>query len=174
MSTLKKALLVIDMLNDFIHKDGSLYVGESSKLVKNIAKRIKEHRDSGNTIIYIMDNHLEHDKEFKMFPSHCVAGEWGSEIVPELAPLKGDYLISKRRYSAFFGTDLDLTLRELDIKEIEMVGVCTQICLLYTGADARMRNYDVVVHRNSASSFNQEAHEFALKEMESTLGIKVI
>lgn len=171
---MKKALLVIDMLNDFINEKGSLYVGQAPELVKNIAKRIEEHRKDGNPIIYIMDNHLEDDKEFEMFPSHCLAGQWGSEIIPELAPKKGDYLISKRRYSAFFGTDLDLTLRELDIKEIEMVGVCTQICLLYTGADARMRNYEVLVQKDSVASFDPEAHKFALKEMETTLGVKVI
>ncbi|NCC82459.1 MAG: cysteine hydrolase, partial [Clostridia bacterium] len=101
---MKKALLVIDMLNDFINEKGSLYIGKAPKLISNISERIKEHRDNGNPIIYIMDKHLENDEEFNMFPSHCIAGEWGSEIVAELAPKKGDYLIGKRRYSAFFGT----------------------------------------------------------------------
>ena len=171
---MKKTLLVIDMLNDFINEKGSLYIGKAPKLISNISERIKEHRDNGNPIIYIMDKHLENDEEFNMFPSHCIAGEWGSEVVPELAPKKGDYLIGKRRYSAFFGTDLDRTLRELDIKEIELTGVCTNICLLYTAADARMLNYDVVLHKECASSFDMEAHNFALKEMDKTLGVKVI
>lgn len=83
---MKKVLLVIDMLNDFINKDGALFIGDAPNLVKNIATRIKENRQEGNPIIYIMDKHLENDKEFNMFPAHCIAGEWGSEIVPELTP----------------------------------------------------------------------------------------
>jgi len=94
--------------------------------------------------------------------------------VAELAPQEGDLKIYKRRYSAFFGTDLDLTLRELGVTEVELVGVCTQICVLYTAADARMLNYDVTVRRNCVASFDPQAHEFALKEMEKTLGVKVI
>jgi nicotinamidase-related amidase len=67
-----------------------------------------------------------------------------------------------------------LTLRELNVTELELAGVCTQICVLYTAADARMLNYDVTVRRECVASFDPEAHEFALKEMERTLGVKVI
>jgi len=54
-----------------------------------------------------------------------------------------------------------------------LVGVCTNICVLYTAVDARMRNYSVTVIKEGVASFSQEAHEFALKEMENTLGVKI-
>jgi len=168
-----RALLVIDMLNDFLEKNGSLYIGDSDQVIKNVASRIKEYRSAGNPIIYIMDNHTPQDAEFRMFPPHCLAGEHGADVVEVLAPEKGDFLIYKRRYSGFFGTDLDLTLRELGVTQLELAGVCTQICILYTAADARMLNYEVEVRKDCTASFDAEAHEFALKEMKNTLGVSV-
>ncbi len=91
-----------------------------------------------------------------------------------MAPREGDFQVYKRRYSAFFGTDLDLTLRELGVTELELVGVCTQICVLYTAADARMLNYNITVRKECVASFDEDAHAFALKEMEKTLGVKVL
>lgn len=170
----KKALLVIDMLNDFVKPDGALYIGEAAQRVaKEVEAIIDKARREGMPVIYICDNHRADDAEFNMFKPHCVKGTKGAEIVEELAPQPGDYIIPKRRYSAFFGTDLDATLREMGVSELVLVGVCTNICVLYTAADARMLNYDVTVVRNAVASFSQEAHEFALKEMESTLGVKV-
>ncbi|MFO7294708.1 MAG: isochorismatase family cysteine hydrolase [Clostridia bacterium] len=170
----KKALLVIDMLNDFVKPDGALYIGEAAQRVaKEVEAIIDKARQEGMPVIYICDNHRADDAEFNMFKSHCVKGTKGAEIVEELAPQPGDYIIPKRRYSAFFGTDLDATLREMGVSELVLVGVCTNICVLYTAADARMLNYDVTVVRNAVASFSEEAHEFALKEMESTLGVKV-
>jgi nicotinamidase/pyrazinamidase len=169
-----KALLVIDMLKDFLDKDGALSIGDSEKLIQNVTSRLKEWREEGNAVIYIMDRHLPQDAEFKMFRPHCLAGEKGGEVIGELAPREEDYKIYKRRYSAFFGTDLDLTLRELGVTELELVGVCTNICVLYTAADARMLNYDVTVRKNCVASFDEKAHEFALGELEKTLGAKVI
>lgn len=170
----KKALLVIDMLNDFIKPDGALYIGEAAQRVtKEVEAIIDKARQEGMPVIYICDNHRADDAEFNMFKSHCVKGTKGAEIVEELSPRPADYIILKRRYSAFFGTDLDATLREMGVSEVVLVGVCTNICVLYTAADARMLNYDVTVVRNAVASFNREAHEFALKEMETTLGVKV-
>lgn len=172
-----KALLVIDMLRDFLDKEGSLYIGaDSGAVIENVAARLKEWRqnEGENPVIYIMDSHLRHDPEFEMFPVHCLAGEWGGEIIDVLAPRENDFLICKRRYSAFYGTDLDLTLREKSVQKLELAGVCTQICVLYTAADARMRHYDVTVRKDCVASFDRAAHEFALNEMEKTLGVKMI
>jgi len=171
---LAMALLVIDMLRDFLDEDGALSIGDAKQIIRNVAKRTEEWRASGNPVIYILDRHLPDDAEFKMFPPHCLAGERGGEVVDELAPREGDIRIYKRRYSAFFGTDLDLTLRELGVTEVELAGVCTQICVLYTAADARMLNYEVTVRRECVASFDEKAHEFALQEMEKTLGVKVL
>ena len=168
---MKEALIVIDMLNDFIKKDGCLYCGEEAeKIVSAIQKEIAAFRKKRMPLVYVCDQHLPSDLEFKMFPQHCLVGSKGAEIISELSPQKKDLVIPKRRFSAFFQTDLDLTLRELGVNRLVLVGVCTNICLLYTAADARMRNYKVTILKNCVASFDLSAHKFALREMEKTLG----
>lgn len=170
-----KALLVIDMLKDFIDVDGALTTGPAGKeLISFIKERIDEFRERNYPIIYICDNHEKDDKEFDMFPPHCIARTEGSEIIGELEVRNGDKIIKKRRYSAFYGTDLDLYLREKKVDEIYLVGVCTNICVLYTAADARNVGYKVNIYKEGVASFDEEAHKFALKEAENTLGCKLI
>lgn len=170
-----KALLVIDMLNDFINENGSLYTGEAGKnIIGFVVNKIKTFRGNGYQVIYICDNHENDDKEFEMFHPHCIANSEGSKIINELDVKKGDKVIKKRRYSSFFGTDLDLYLREKEIDELYLVGVCTNICVLYTAADARNLGYNVNIYKDGVASFNQEAHYFALNEAKSTLGCKIL
>jgi len=169
-----KALVVIDMLKDFINADGKLSIGPAAtNVVKAIARRIDEARAAGWPVIYVCDRHTEDDPEFGMFPPHCVAGTPGAEVVDELRPRPGDKVIPKRRFSGFFQTDLDLTLRELGVGRLRLVGVCTNICVLYTAADARMRGYEVEVPRDKVASFDPGAHEWALGQMEKVLGVRV-
>jgi nicotinamidase-related amidase len=170
-----KALLVIDMLKDFIDLDGALSTGPAGKDIINFVKeKVVDFRGNDDPIVFICDNHEIDDKEFDMFPSHCVAGSSGSKIIEELDVRKTDKIIRKRRYSAFYGTDLDLYLREKGVDEIYLVGVCTNICVLYTAADARNISYKVNIYKDGVASFDEEAHKFALKEVESTLGCKVL
>lgn len=170
-----KALIVVDMLVDFIDPDGALYIGpEAGKLVTAVRTRLEDYRSAGDMIIFSCDRHLEDDREFEMFPAHSLAGSGGGKIISALAPQKGERVIYKRRFSAFFGTDLDLSLREKGIGAIELVGCVTQICILYTAAEARMLNYRVSVPREAVASFDREAHLFALQEMEKTLGVTLI
>lgn len=171
---MKKAILVIDMLVDFVTPEGALFCGpEAQAIIPRIKEVLAQARKDGMPVVYICDRHHPDDPEFEMFPAHCVAGTPGAEVHQELAPQPGDPVIPKRRYSGFFGTDLDLTLRELGVGELELVGVCTNICVLYTAADGRMRNYRVRVRRDCVASFDEEVHRFALREMEKTLGVEV-
>lgn len=170
-----KALLVIDMLKDFINEGGALETGpDGREIVPFVKEKIQEYRNLNYPIIYICDNHEIDDKEFDMFPPHCVKGTQGSEIIDELQVLDSDKIIFKRRYSAFYGTDLDLYLREKQIDEISIVGVCTNICVLYTSADARNISYKVNVYKDGVASFDRGAHDFALKEIEGTLGCSLV
>lgn len=170
-----KALVVIDMLNDFILKDGRLYSGErAEKIVDFINEKIQEFRKNKYPIIFICDSHEKDDSEFNMFPPHCINGEYGSKIVESINVEPNDKIIKKRRYSGFFGTELDLYLREKNIDQLYLVGVCTNICVLYTAADARNLGYTVNIYESGVASFDEEAHKFALKEAKNTLGCNII
>src|SRR5216683_5742722 len=110
---MKRALVVVDMIEDFVHEGGALYCGPSmARIVPVIQKEIAHARDASEPVVYLTDNHLPDDAEFQMFPPHAIAGTKGAEIVSEVAPVAGDVVIPKRRYSGFFGTVLDITLRE--------------------------------------------------------------
>jgi nicotinamidase-related amidase len=167
-------LVVIDMLRDFVEAGGALYIGPAAEQVKpRVRAALAAARAEGKTVVYVCDRHRPDDAEFAMFPPHCLEGTPGAEVVPELAPAPGEIVIPKRRYSGFFGTDLDTTLREKAVEELWLCGVCTNICVLYTAAEARMRGYRVVVLREAVGSFSVAAHRFALEEMEKTLGCQL-
>jgi nicotinamidase-related amidase len=171
----RRALLVIDMIEDFVREGGALYCGPSmAQIVPVIKGELERARSSGELVVYLKDDHLPDDAEFAQFPPHAIAGTKGAEIVPELAPRSGDIVVPKRRYSGFFGTDLDITLRERDVDTLRLVGDCTNICVLYTAADARNLGYAVEVVRDGVTSFDLEAHADALRELEKTLGATIL
>jgi nicotinamidase/pyrazinamidase len=172
---MKRALVVIDMIEDFAHEGGALYCGPSmNRIIPVIQGELARARAAREPVVYLTDNHLPDDAEFKVFPPHAIAGTKGAEIIPELAPEDDDDVIPKRRYSGFFGTDLDITLRERAVDTLRLVGDCTNICVLYTAADARNLGYAVEVVREGVTSFDEEAHLDALRELEKTLGAKVV
>ena len=172
---MKRALVVVDMIEDFVREGGALYCGPSmAKILPVIQQEIARARSTREPVVYLTDKHLPDDAEFQMFPPHAIAGTKGAQIVPELAPAADDLVIPKRRYSGFFGTDLDITLRERGVDTLRLVGDCTNICVLYTAADARNLGYAVEVVERGVTSFDEEAHRDALRELEKTLGAKVL
>jgi len=163
------------MIHDFADQDGALYCGPSMpRVIEVITREISRARSAKEPVVYLTDDHFPDDAEFAMFPPHAIHGTKGAEIIPQLAPANGDVVIPKRRYSGFFGTDLDITLRERGIDTLRLVGDCTNICVLYTAADARNLGYAVEVVREGVTSFDLEAHADALRELERTLGAKVV
>ena len=172
---MKRALVVIDMIEDFAHEGGALYCGPSmERIIPVIKNELARARSAREPVVYLTDNHVPDDAEFKVFAPHAIAGTKGAEIIPELAPEDDDDVIPKRRYSGFFGTDLDITLRERGVDTLRLVGDCTNICVLYTAADARNLGYAVEVLREGVTSFDEEAHHDALRELEKTLGAKIV
>jgi nicotinamidase/pyrazinamidase len=171
----KRALVVVDMIEDFVREDGALYCGPSiAKVVPVIQRELERARSAAEPVVYLTDEHLPDDAEFAHVPPHAIKGTKGASIVPELAARAGDVVIPKRRFSGFFGTDLDITLRERGVDTLRLVGDCTNICVLYTAADARNLGYAVEVLRDGVTSFDLEAHADALRELEKTLGATIL
>ena len=107
------ALIIIDLLNDFMRPQGALYIGDHVQpLIQFCQELINQKRKENYTIIYSCDTHWENDEEFLLFPPHAIRGSWGQKIIEEVKPQEGEFIIQKRRFSAFFGTELDLLLRE--------------------------------------------------------------
>jgi nicotinamidase-related amidase len=170
-----QTLIIVDMLNDFIHPDGALYCGKSAQeIVPVIARRLEQCRKAGDTVIYLQDSHTADDKEFEKFPPHCVAGTWGNRVIDALKPDDGERIIAKTRYSGFYGTDLDRVLTQLRPNRVIVVGVCTSICVMDTVGDLVNRDYSVTVPANAVADFDREAHMFSLKRMEKIYGAQIV
>jgi nicotinamidase-related amidase len=170
-----KALLVIDMLRDFILPDGALYCGdEARRIVPFIRGKIEEFHRRRDLVVFIRDSHRPDDLEFRMFPKHSVKGTEGAKIIDDLPVEKSDVLVEKTRYSSFYNTDLERVLRAHQIEEVEVVGVCTSICVMDTVGDLRNRDYPVVVYRQGVADFDPEAHAFSLRRMEKIYGARVV
>jgi len=168
-------LIIIDMLNDFIDPEGALYCGESARaIIPDIKTRLDLYRSADRGVIFLQDAHSPDDKEFEKFPPHCVAGTWGSEIIAALAPFPNDHVIPKRRYSGFYDTRLDQVLSALRPAQVEVVGVCTSICVMDTVGGLVNRDYAVQVPRSGVADFDPEAHAYALQRMERIYGAKIV
>ena len=169
-----RAVIVVDMLRGFLEDGYPLYCGAKAReIIPNVQQLLKSMQEEGAEIIYLADTHDPDDKEFRMFPPHCIGGTAESEIIPELLIYPG-IVIPKRRYSGFYDTDLEEKLAEIEPEEVVVVGVCTDICVMHTVAGLRNRDYPTVVYADCVASFDQEAHEFALKHIENILGAKVM
>ncbi len=170
-----KALVVVDMQKDFCYPNGALFMGEHVKTIFKPLRKVVEHaRSKKIPIIFTQDWHREDDAEFKIWPKHCIAGSEGAEIIDELNPQPTDHYVKKRRYSAFFGTDLDLTLRELGVKKLFVAGVVTNICVLHTVGDAVLRGYEVAVLKDCTAALSDYDYEYAMKHMQNVFKAEII
>ncbi len=175
------AVLVVDMLNDFLEPDGAMPLPEGQALYAPIRQLLAAARQNEMPVIWVCDEHPPDDKEFDKRAVHCLLGSWGAEIVPGLERRDDEYRVAKRRYSGFFETDLDLRLRELGIRHIVLTGVVTNICVRSTAHDAFFRGYDVVIpeqcvaatsEREQASSlYDIDTHYGTVTGLDSVLGI---
>ena len=171
---LKKAIIIVDMLNDFVDENGALYCGDTARsIIPFIQERIMSYRDRKELVIYLQDSHDEDDKEFEKFPKHSVAGTWGSEVIPELSPQAGETVMPKKRYSGFYGTELENVLSSAGIAEVEVVGVCTSICVMDTVGGLANRDYKTTVPVKGVADFDPEMHQFSLQRMEKIYGADV-
>ena len=170
----KKALIIVDMLNDFINNNGALYCGDTARsIIPFIQEKLEAFRNRGDLVIYLQDSHDKNDKEFQRFPIHCVSGTRGSEIIHELTPKPGEKVIPKKRYSGFYGTDLESILESGGVDDVEVMGVCTSICVMDTVGGLANRDYKITVPVKGVADFDQNFHKFALKRMKQLYGAGV-
>ena len=144
----RTAVLVIDMLNDFCKPGGAMVLPGYEALVGPQNAVIAAARRAGAPVLFIADTHRRHmrdEREFRKRTPHCIEGTWGAEVIDDLDRRPEDPLVIKRRYSAFFNTDLHLTLMDLRAKYLVVMGVVTNICVRSTVHDAFFLGYEAVV-----------------------------
>lgn len=167
------ALLVIDAI-EAVGED-SLYDPDAATAAYRtaVARAVAACHAAGVPAIFCNDAHVRGlDRELELWGEHGIAGE--SRIFPEVEVGEGDIVIPKRRYSGFFQTDLDLTLRELGVTTVIAVGADTNICVLHTLADAYFNNYASVVVTDATMTFLCGTQEGALEHCEKCYGSQLV
>lgn len=169
------AILVINLLVDMVERGKPFPMPpEYGAILQRTVSFIQAAHQAGYPVIFIQDQHRPDDPEFSDFRAgqpHAVRGTEGSQLIPELFPLASfGYAVGKRRFSAFFGTDLDLYLREEGIRRLVLVGRPSNVCVLYSAADAFFRGYEVVAISDCLYSRTGAMHERAMREFAETMG----
>lgn len=157
------ALVVVDFQGGDLAD--SAYPGHAADAARRL---VAECRETGVPVVWIQEVHKPHlaDIGRELDGSegpHCIEGEPGTELLTGLSPAEDEFLIQKRRYSAFFATELDIVLRNYGVDSLLLIGGFTDICVLYTAVDAHQRDFRINVLSDVVAGSSDQAHDDALK-----------
>ena len=161
---MKPAIIVVDMLKDNLNDSPrNPYYQEGKEIIPNLQRLLKEGRRRGFPVIFACDSFLEGDFIFRSrMKVHSLRGTQGAEVIDDLRPEPADMILPKRRFSAFFKTDLDQTLRVLGMDTIIVTGMTTEVCVLMTAMDGLSHDFSVILLEDCSASRNKEFHQGCL------------
>ncbi len=192
----KTVLVIVDMQNEFVNPRGKIYTGPSaSRSVARISKLLNEARRLGMRVVHVMAVYDKGDPRFSEHPKAkfdkggCLAGSWGAEIVPELAPLPSEPVVRKASYDCWFNTTMEDTLRKVglgydhDISvhrnragndfSAVITGTVSNVCVEKAVIGFFLRGYQVIVPSDCISAKSRYAQEWALRQFTSLYRAKI-
>lgn len=168
------ALLIVDMVNDFVSRDGAMYVAGAEEIIPTIRQIADEARSMESPVIYICDSSNISGTESGAWPRHIENGTRGIKIVPQLSPAPSDFIVRKHQYSPPFSTDLDLLLRELGVTKLVLVGTAVDICIYFIAQDAHKKGYQIIVPQGCVVALSEGDKEISLEQMEQIFDAEII
>lgn len=169
------ALLILDMVSDFEFTDGGKLFANAIKAAANLARLRERARKSGVPVIFVNDNFGKWEKDFSSFVRSIVkSSEMGKRIVEVIGPGSGDYHILKPQRSGFYGTPLEVLLLTMNVSDLIITGVTTDICVLFTAHDAYMRGYELQVPSDCTAAVTAAYHKNALSLMKRVVYAKTV
>ncbi len=185
------ALVVIDMQNDFIAKEGLIAregrdVSQAEVMAQELPKLLKSAREVGVFVVfvrnvyttennfYLSDVWLEQAARkrnggYTRIPV-CAANSWSGDFYGDVRPLPGEPIVTKHRYSAFHNTDLDTILRANGIRTVVLTGVVTNVCVETSAREAFVRDYYVAVVKDGTAAYSQADHDMTLLNIDRFFG----
>ena len=166
----KAALVVIDLQRGIVDRDTEPY--STADVVSRSAKLAKAFRSKGLPVVLVnvTGGAPGRNDAAKSAPARpAPAANW-AELVPELDTREGDILVTKQRWGAFHGTDLDARLRELDVTQIVLTGVATSIGVESTARFAYEYGYNIALVTDAMTDMSAEAHENSVERIFPRLG----
>ena len=170
----RACLLVIDMQNEFLRKDGAVFFHYADEIIPNVKRVIAASRKASIPVVFTGHAHddprvdggmtAEFWPEIKRGES-LIAGTKGVEVYRSLKPLRGEKVIWKHRYSAFYNTDLETVLRGLGVTDLVIAGILTNVCCESTARDAFFRDFRVFFLADATATTEPEFHVASLKNL---------
>jgi nicotinamidase-related amidase len=167
----RPALIVVDMLNDFFQE---WEPEPRQELVQSINELTDLMRSVDHTVIWVRQEFSpDLSDAFPEMREHgikmTIKGTPGSQLLPELTVSPADLKVVKKRYSAFFGTDLDFELARTQPDSVIVAGINTHACVRMTAIDAYQRDWKVVLAGDCVASYDREHHDISLKYMDGKI-----
>jgi len=162
---MRDAIIVVDMIKDNVHTDKHTGIsGEANKIIPNIRQLLEKARQKGSLIVFACDSFYPTDIFFRggQFKIHAIRGTEGVQVIDELKPQEKDIVLEKRRLSAFFKTDLDITLRDNGVERVAVAGITTAYCVLLTALDALCHGFKSVILEDCCTAYPPADHEACL------------
>jgi len=166
----RTAVIVVDMVNEFFEPGGKMVLEGGTTLYTPVNALLDAAHQVHLPVLYTNQWLRPDDALFKKRIPHCLMDTWGAQLVDALHRAPNDIVVPKRRYSAFFGTDLDLHLRERHIAIVLVIGVVTNICVRSTVHDAFFLGYEVVVPVECVAATSPQAQATSLYDMATHYG----
>ena len=168
--TVKPALIIVDMLKDTFDKHPDAFISkEALKFVPTINRLSSMFREKGFPVIFSCDSFLQNDFIFKgKMKLHSIRGTDGATVIDELERKASDIVSEKRRFSAFFKTDLDQTLRTFGCDTVVVTGIATHICVLTTILDAVALDFKAILLKDCCTAHKPEDHDWTIQTYERT------
>jgi nicotinamidase/pyrazinamidase len=158
---MKTAIIIVDMLKDNI-KEGNNHeaLKPARSIIPHINRLTEMARHRGFPVIFANDSFLPGDFIFQgNMKEHALRGTEGAQVVDELNQTPGDIHLPKRRFSAFFKTDLDQTLRLYGVEKVAIAGINSHWCILSTAFDALSNDFHTCIISDCCASFRADVHE---------------
>jgi nicotinamidase-related amidase len=170
-------LMIVDMQKDFLDDGAPCFIPGGRSVVPANARLLERFRAAGLPVIHVITVWQKDGVDMSRFTTSeelmergLREGEPGIQPVDELTPRDGEYVVHKKRYSAFYGTELEMLLRSLGAVHVVVTGVATNYCVRSTVHDAAFRDFLPIVPRDCATSYTPEEHEQTLRDIENGFG----
>jgi nicotinamidase-related amidase len=161
------ALLIIDMINCFDFDGAEPLQRKAAQAAQAIFRLKTAMAEAGFPVVYINDNFGEWHSERSRLIDRALAG--ADPAIAKIRPAEDDYFVIKPQFSGFYATNLPVLLPKLGVRRLILTGVATDICVLFTAADAHMRDYALWVPEDGVAAEDDERGRFALDMMRGTM-----
>ena len=167
------AVIGIDLQNDIL-QGGALPCRRIEGLIPALSALYQDARRRNIPIIYVCDCHKQGDPELELWNDHMMEGTWGAQIIQELAPQPGDFIVNKNLFNGFVNTCLQTVLDGLGARTLLFTGWRTDVCVAQTAIEAFYRGFRVAIAEDGVNSTTESEHRQGLAQMQINYNFQML